>query len=886
MTPEPGLPSTLTSFVGRDAELRSIDESLGSARLLTLAGPGGCGKTRLAIRAAVPQDDRWPDGVWWIDLTMTSDPAAVPELVAGALGAVHTVGQDSTGSLAQQLRGRRILICLDNCEHVLTAAADVVAGILSVCQEVTVLATSREPLRVPGEVVWRVPPLSNTDSVALFTARAGRIVDTEQAAAAVRTACARLEGMPLAVELAASWSDTMSPQEILDGLDDRFRLLVRGPHGVAERQQTLAASMAWSHDLLDEPDRVLFDQLGVFRTGFTAAAARGVCVGDGDIRPALRRLIEKSLLVADTGASPTRYRMLETVREYSAAQLAASSDLDRLRDRHLTVYLEIADSARDLLDIDKDTWLALVTADYENFRAAIEWGLSRDDPEPGRRLAAALPWFWHNSRRGTEGLDLLRQAIDRGADERTELQARLLTGLALVADTIAPLSIEFDPAKAGLELAEEVGDRRTACLATMLTAVGALYTDFDMACDLAAKSDALAREIGDGFVRDAALALRGIVCHLRDQHEQAMPMLQTAVDGLIPRGDRGVAATALGFLATSAASIGELPRAHALALESVQIASPLGDYHRVGSAHTVLAHVAAVSGRFEEAWAAIDPVLRLFEGVQSPPFVPAFTQRIGFLHLWSGEPARAVEWFERELDMFGAVDENYLSPRCRIGLALARHEMGEGVAAAEHAAIALQLGRDFGMPGLIADALEVQALLATEAEPARAEDLHHEALALRVERGLRPSCLDSLEALAELATRAGSSVEADRIMGACESARRDLGYPPRRALPPGDEDVRAQGRTMTLDEAVSYARRARGRRSRPASGWASLTPTEMSVVDLAIDGLSNPEIGQRLFMSRATVKTHLSHVYAKLGVVNRTQLATAARQASPSLPRT
>lgn len=866
-------PAFLTSFVGRAADVESVTGALADARLVTLAGPGGGGKTRLAAEVAERAAGRWPDGVCWIDLTATTAPSAVPELVAGALDVLVAADQDAVPALAWQLSGRRMLICLDNCEHVLAAAADVVAAILRAGQGVTVLATSREPMGIPGEVVWRVPPLRSEDAVALFQARAGRPADTEEAMSAIRTACARLDGMPLGVELAAAWSGTLSPQEIVTGLDDRFRLLIRGPHGVAARHQTLAASMDWSHDLLDEVDRTLFRGLAVFHGGFTAATANGVCPGSVDVLGGLRRLIEKSLLVADTRSDVTRYRMLETVRQYAVARLDASGELDRVQDRHLDTFLALAESARPLLDEDKDAWRAVIGADYENFCAAIDWGLDRDDR--ARRLTAELAWFWHFSRRGDEGLDRLRRAIGIGTGQRTGLQARLLTGLALVADTTRPVASDYDAARVALDIAGEVGDARTGCLAAQLSGVSLIATDFDAAWELAATADKTARDIGYGFGSDGAQALMGIVCHLRDQHDLAMPLLQAAVDGLVPRGDRGVAATALGCLATSAAMTGDLPRARALAVEGVRVAGPLGDFHRVGSAHAVLALVAGLAGRFDEAWAALAPVLRLVESATSPPHIPGLTECMGSLHLWNGRPDLALLSYEHGTAGFGEPGDDFLTPRHRIGLATALLRTGDSEAAEAQVTLALGVARDLGMPGLVADAQEVLAELAGGE---RAEELHHAALALRVEHGLRLACMHSLEAIAGLAADAGSAVQASRIMGACDRARDELGHPRSPALSatvPGDTAF-AEGRDLTLDEAIAYARRSRGTRSRRSSGWASLTPTEHSVVALVVDGLNNPDIAKRLFMSRATVKTHLSHVYAKLGVANRTELATAA----------
>src|SRR3569833_2789654 len=864
-------PAPPTTFAGRATELRALATALDDARQVTNAGPGGSGKTRLAIEAA-----RRGEEVCWADLTGTTDPLVVPELVASAAGVLPDRG--ALPSLVRQLGDRRMLVCLDNCEHVVDAAAEVAAALIRACPGVTVLATGREPLRVPGEVVWRVPPLSAADAVALYEERSG----AGPAPDAVRTACARLDGIPLAIELAAAWSGTLSAQEILQGLDDRFALLVRGPRGVAARHQTLAASMAWSHDLLDEDDRVLFRRLGAFHGGFTLDAARGVC-GSGRVAvlTGLRRLVDKSLVIADTRGSVARYRMLETVREYAVARLEASPEAGPIRDRHLDVYLALTDDARPLLARDKDAWREAVGAERENLLAAAEWGLAQDDPERGRRLAAGLPWLWHLNGRGHEGLTLLRRAVTRGADERTPLQARLLTGLALVADTAHPAGPDHDAASAALEIAEETGDLATACLARLLRAVALFSTDFTTARALAEAARDEAREAGEEFVADGATALLGMVRHLRDEHEEAEELLRGAAEGLLRRGDRGVAATTLGFLASGALYTGDLVRARALAAEAVRAAEPLADHHRVGSAAAVLATVETAAGRLDEARAVLAPLVRLVEGAATPPFVPGLARAMGELELRSGRPEKAVAWFRSETRWLGDGHEDALRPQTLPGLAAALRVTGDESAAASAAERALTVARTGGMPRVTADALEERARLAA---PAEAEKLHHEALAIRAEHGLWTSCVGSLDALARLAADTGARTEADRLSAAYARACTDMGIAPHRQGPApasaeGEAlDVRpdAEGEALAVRAAVEYARRARGPRRRPATGWAGLTPAERSVVRLAAEGLSYPAIGTQLFMSRSTVKTHLSHVYAKLGVTNRTELATFA----------
>ncbi|HKE81018.1 MAG TPA: LuxR C-terminal-related transcriptional regulator [Solirubrobacteraceae bacterium] len=857
------LPVQLTSFVGRRIELAAVAELLARARIVTLTGAGGSGKTRLALQVAAGQAARFGDGVWWVELADVTDPALVADAVAAATGALAAPGR----SLTAQLAGRRLLVCLDNCEHVLDGAAEVAEALLRDCPELSILATSREPLGAGGETIWRVPTLAGDDAVALFAERAALVrPDFEldpPTTAAVRALCARLDGIPLALELAAAWLGTLTPQQIEEALDDRFALLVRGRRGAPPRQQTLAASIDWGHGMLGEGDRVAFRGLGVFAGGFDLDAARAICHG-GDALGALGRLVDKSMVIAEDHDGRARFRLLETLRQYALERLREAGEDDAARDRHLDHFLSLVEDMAPQLDRDKDAWRERLVIDYDNLRAALRWGLAADDPERGRRLAAGLPWLWHLTGHGRDGLDVIRQAIARAPDERSLVQARLLCGAALVADTAGPLDVGFDPALAALDLAREHGDARLEALCLALIAVRELAVDLDRAAQAGAVAERAGRAAGDGFVVDATRALQGMVLHLRDDHGAAQATLAEAVGGLLARGDRGVAATAVGFQASSALYTGDLAAARELAERAVAIAAPLADYHRVGTTRAVLALVLGTSGALDAALAAMEPVLRLVEGAEGTVFVPGLARTMGTLHLWRGDAGKALRWLESADDPLAPLPE-------ALALAARTDEASAAAARAEDVA------RTHGMPRARADALEQQGFLAATDDPERAIDLHHEALAIRVDHGLRTFYPDSLDALAALAAYVGREELAGRALAASDRARAELGYPRRPTLHALVADlVPDAGEALALDDAVAYVRRTRGARARPPGGWASLTPTELEVVRLAVEGLNNPEIGARLFMSRSTVKTHLSHVYAKLGVANRTELAKLA----------
>lgn len=868
------LPIQFTTFVGRRAELATLRSLVVGERLVTLAGPGGCGKTRLAAQIAANHAEYWPEGVWWVELATVTDPALVSGAVAAAVDALIEPVQGPVRTLASQLRDRRMLLCLDNCEQVLDGVADLAAELLRSCPEVTVLATSREPLGVPGEAVWRVPPIAADEALALFVERATLVRPSftldESSEATVRTMCSRLDGMPLALELAAAWLRTLTPQQIEAGLDDRFALLVRGPRGVASRQQTLAASMRWSHDLLDDADRIVFRRLAVFTGGFTLDAARAVCAED--VLDALGRLVDKSLVVADAEDTTARYRLLETIREYADGQLREAAETAVCRDRHLDHYLALVEDAEPELGRDKDSWRTRIEVEQDNLRAALDWGLATEDPTRGRRLAGALPWLWHLNGHGHIGIEFLRRAVDRAPTDSSPLQARLLTGVALVADTAGPVDLGYDVVQRALEIATEHGDERLRSLPLGLSAVRLMFTDFDAAWQRSLEAQRSAEISGDGFVRDSGEALRGMILYLRDQHAEARPLLASAVESLLQRGDRGVAATAIGFQAFSALYTGEIAQARELAEQAVRIAEPLGDYHRVGSSRGLLATVHSFTGEIDAGLRLMEPVLRLVESAGNKVFVPGMASAMASLHFARGDLDEALRWSEQAAVLAGPEPSVAAQALPRLGAVLAA--LGRTEDAAKVLDRAVTAARLLPMPRVLADALEQQAHLAAD-DVDRAIDLHQQALAVRVEHGLRTCYVDSLDALAVLNARTHRFAEAARVLGATDRARLELGCPRRTPIEVDDSfaEARQEGSRLSLDEVVAYVRRSRGTRDRPSTGWHSLTPTELDVARLVVDGLTNPQIGERLFMSRGTVKAHLSHIYAKLGISNRTELA-------------
>jgi predicted ATPase/DNA-binding SARP family transcriptional activator len=417
------LPAPLTALVGRTAELAALEDALATTRLLTLTGTGGVGKTRLALALAGQVAGEYPDGAWLVDLAPLAEPALVPQAVADALGLRLPPDQAPVAALARALRGQALLLVLDNGEHLAAAVADLVATLLAAAPGLRVLATSRVVLGVPGELVWRVPSLAPTEAAALFAARA-RLVRpdfqmTEQTAAVVEEICRRLDGMPLALELAAARLRVLSVTELAARLDDRFRLLVGGEVGTLPRHRTLRAALDWSYDLLTAEEQAAYAALGVFAGGWTLAAVAAVwAVDEGTALDLLGRLVDHSLVLAEPGEDDgTRYRLLETVRANAAERLAASDQAETVAWRHASYYLTLADAANVVLGaprVETAVWLTRLAREQENGRAALNWALAQGERALAWRLVGAWSWVWWMRGQVHDGRQQVARALALG----------------------------------------------------------------------------------------------------------------------------------------------------------------------------------------------------------------------------------------------------------------------------------------------------------------------------------------------------------------------------------------------------------------------------------------------------------------------------------------
>jgi predicted ATPase/class 3 adenylate cyclase len=456
------LPPQLTSFIGRGREIDELVKLIAANRIVTLTGSGGAGKTRLSVHLGAECLDQFSDGVWFSALAPVTDPALVPQALFSIFNLREDTHRATLEVLINYLSMKTVLLILDNCEHLIEACAQISEELLRACPELKILASSREALGIAGEVPYRVPSLAtpdpvhlpalenllDVDSIRLFLERAKIVKSdfklTKENASFVAQICSRLDGIPLAIELAAVRVKVLSPEQIASRLDDRFRLLTGGARTALPRQQTLRALIDWSYSLLSEQEKTLFRRLAVFVGGWTLEAAESVC-GEGicefEILDLLTHLVDKSLVITDEVAGEMRYRRLETIRQYSREKLFETDEVETIRDRHLMFYAEFAEIAEQHMKGPmRRAWDHRLQAEQDNLRAAMEWGCARN-PECALRIASSLPIFWTAGGYSAEGLRWIQRSMEAymakvGEYEHPNLRAKGLSGLAFLYMTL------------------------------------------------------------------------------------------------------------------------------------------------------------------------------------------------------------------------------------------------------------------------------------------------------------------------------------------------------------------------------------------------------------------------------------------------------------------
>ena len=653
------LPEESSSFVGRVDETAEVERLLAESRLVTVTGSGGCGKTRLALHVAGRVAADFPDGVWHIELASVSEPELLPQTLGATLGVQESSEVDVVGAILQHLRPLRVLIVLDNLEHLIGAAASLCEAILRSAPEAKFLTTSREALGIPGEVSFRVPSLGlpavgadqaegdweHYDALLLFAERA-RMVDPRfvlgpDTGPHVAKICRRLDGVPLAIELAAARVSVLTVAQIADRLDDRFRLLTGGRRTALPRQQTLRATIDWSYSLLSEPERLLFRRLSVFHGGWSLEAAEAICADDKlaatDVLDLTGRLVDKSMIFKTEDGGEGIFRRLETIRQYALEKLVDSSETEQIRARHAAWYADLADEhAAQLLRLESLSGMIPLDRELDNFRGALEWALEQR-PDIGLRLAGALGHYWEVRGLWREGREMIARALETAGEpmpaggsnalywqgllayrqgsldearlsmERSEEAcrttgdragiARALNGLGLVSWSAGQYPEAESFLEQALEIRRDLGQTRE--VAGTLSNLGILASsegDFDRSRRLQAESLAYFREAGDAIGTATAANNLGLEVERAGDLERAIELFEESIAASRAIGAQGTLAYSISSLAHALAGLGRLGEAQARHAESLRLFWELGDRRGVAYALEGLGHTAIAEG--------------------------------------------------------------------------------------------------------------------------------------------------------------------------------------------------------------------------------------------------------------------------------------------------
>jgi predicted ATPase/class 3 adenylate cyclase len=601
------LPAQVSSFIGRDASLAEVRRLITGSRLVTLTGAGGAGKTRLGLQAAAGLLDGTGDGVWFVDLAPLQDGELAAAATASVLGIREDAGRPLTETLLEGVGDRSLLVLLDNCEHLIDACAKLADALLRGCPNIVLLATSREPLGVDGEHVYRVPSMvtpaegddvdaiRSAEAVRLFADRAGQqgagLSWDPQAAEVAGRICRRLDGIPLAIELAAARLRVMSVTELDARLDQRFSILTGGSRAALPRQQTLLAMVDWSWELLTPSERHVLAGLSVFAGGFDLAAAEAVTGGGivlaGEVLGHLGALVDKNLVhFDDTGTGPVRYRLLETVREYAMRRLEwpDRAAADEVAAAHQDHYLALAQAAAPrLVARDQAEWLDRLDLELDNLRAAIAFSLRLADAAAGIGLAASLRIFWKARGHASEGVDALQALLALpGAQGATVLRATALASAAYLLEQTGGYATAAEYCDEALAIARAAGDDRLAADAATIRAFVLVRRGQQAAAlPLIAETLNLARRLGDPHLTARLLSVRSYAVGFEGDSQAAAADAAESLQLFRQAGDRREVGTMLGNLGYAELSLGELDRARGHLHESLDIARELDDSYGV-----------------------------------------------------------------------------------------------------------------------------------------------------------------------------------------------------------------------------------------------------------------------------------------------------------------
>lgn len=752
------LPQQLTRFIGRQRELAEIRDLWTHTRLVTISGPGGIGKTRLALQIAAESLPEYEDGIWFVALDSLADADLVPQTVAATLG-IRDEGSRSIGdTLADYFKHRRLLLVLDNCEHLISACAQLTDMLLRSAGNLRVLATSREPLAIAGETVFRVSSLglpdpqrlpdleslSKHEAVELFLDRARSVKSTfainSGVALPLATLCVQLEGIPLAIELAASRVRVLSVAQIAARLHDRLNLLTGGSRTAMPRHQTLVAAIDWSYNLLSEPEKSLFRRLSVFSGGWTLEAAETVCPGNGldagSVLELLSELVGKSLVLAEEREGQTRYRFMETLLEYARKRLMHTEEGEAISRAHSEFIVALAvEGDSKLVSPEQKTWLERLNAEYNNIRAALIW-TSKNNVEMGLRLAGVLGRFWYLQGHWDEARRWLTEMLEApGAFAHRAQRVRALNAAARIAQNQGEYVSARTFSTEALTLSRESGDRRETGMAlNCLAILAGKQGDFSVARALLEEALTIRRELGD-------------------------------------RGWVGMTLINLGNLALRE---GQMGSARSLYQESLSISKEVDYKHGIATVLLNLGDVARRMGDHAAARSLIDQGLALAKDLGDKTLIPNALNSLGDLAGRQGDNAAARALLTDGLEMSRELGDKRLIADLLLSLGVVAEDDPTARALFEES---LAIRRELGFE--IAIALNrIGSLAARQGDYAAARPLHEEGLALCQQSGAKDGVAQSLEGLADVARLQGDHAQALSLYKRSLTVWRELGEEP------------------------------------------------------------------------------------------------------------
>ncbi len=797
------LPLQLTSFIGREKEILQVKRLLLGDRFVTLTGPGGTGKTRLALQVGAELLELFPDGVWLVELASLADPLLVPHTIAATLDVRESSGRPVNTVLIDYLHSKEMLLILDNCEHILSATAQIVTALLQACPNLCVIATSREALDIPGEMTFRVPSLSVPDarhtppietltqyeSIRLFVERAEVIQPnfelTTANASSVAQICQRLDGIPLAIELAVARVKMMPVEQVITRLDNRFRLLTGGSRTALPRHQTLQALIDWSYDLLSEAERALLQRLSVFAGGWTLEAAEMICAGSkinrDDVLDLLSQLVNKSLVIPDSDLGiEGRYHLLETIRQYARERLLEASGGEKIRHRHLDYYQKLAEQAEpEIRGPGQVAWLDRLEKEVDNLRAALEWALEVNI-EASLQLASSLLWFWHIRSRKSEGIDWLDRALSaEQKDTPLSLKRMLLRGKAL--NVIGSLLVMHGNPERGeafskesLSLHQALGPagRQGVAHAFWNLAQGSSHREnIDEAQKFSEKGLALYRELNDKFGIAQCLDNLGSHRLMKGEYQQAKLIWEEDLALRKELGDKDGIAWVLTCLGELAFWQGDHEQARTLYAESQSVFREVGNEWAISMTISGIGSTVLAQGNFEQAAKLYEEALAFGRDMGDLNAIASRRYDLARVAWSRGDYEVAARFYEETLSFIRRESNN------RGAVAGTLYDLGEVAWAQGNLDLAarryeesLAIGREIGAPFTIAIALNGLGKVArAHGEYQKAHGLHKEALTMLRGTGNRWSIAYLLEAFTTLAVLRQDLEYAIKLFGASES---------------------------------------------------------------------------------------------------------------------